>query len=132
MRKLLLSKLEALCRRMTSSMRGCCHRPGVEVAEEVGVCCCVVCCCVDDTGALIGVEDGLGTRLSFGRTMGDVVAGVAGFWMVRLFEEEDERTSAVVDIVYLLVWLIAVVVADLTARVVQGASGESCAVDVSG
>jgi hypothetical protein len=37
-RMLVLSKFVRFCRSMISSMRGCCHRPGVEAAGEG---CCV-------------------------------------------------------------------------------------------
>lgn len=36
-------------------------------------------------------------RFNFGIAIEEVVEGVAGFWTVRLLEEEDERTRAVVD-----------------------------------
>ena len=76
-RTLLLSKFDALCRRITSSMRGCCHRPGVEVADNEGVCCCWG--DIWGVALLISVDTCRGVRLSFGRVIGDVVAGVAGF-----------------------------------------------------
>ena len=41
-RMLFASKLDAFWRLMTSSMRGCCHWPGVERAGE-GCCCCCFC-----------------------------------------------------------------------------------------
>jgi hypothetical protein len=87
-------------------MRGCCHRPGVEVAEEGVGGCCVACCWICDDGVRMGEDTCRGVRLSLGRVMGDVVDGVAGFCTVRLLELDDERTSAVVDIVY---WLSRVV-----------------------
>ena len=108
---LLWSKFVLAWRRMTSSMRGCCHRPGVELAGEG--CWCVV-----------GVRDGepldCGVKLSFGRTLVDVADGEGAFGCAgegtrllvedeertRLLVEEEERTRAVVDMfaVVMLVW----------------------------
>lgn len=93
-RVLLLSKFDLFCRRMTSSMRGCCHLPvGVETAGEA--CCCGV------VFAMISFD--WGVRLSFGRWAVDIADGEGsldcGLGAVRLLLEDEERTRAVVDIV---------------------------------
>ena len=59
MRMLLPSKLVAFWRLRTSSMRGCCHCPGVDGVTAGEGCCC---CCFCSVPAFCGV------RLSFGRT----------------------------------------------------------------
>lgn len=85
---LLLSKLVLFWRWMTSCMRGCCHCPGVDVPAVEG---CGV-------GAWVGFVFVFGVRLSFGRTVVVVDAGVAGLGeAVKPLGVEGERTSAVVD-----------------------------------
>lgn len=86
---------------MTSSMRGCCHRPGVVLPDggcDCG-CCWEDCCGVCDDGGFVGVDTCRGVRLSLGSVIEDVVAGVAGCWTVKLLAEDDDRTRAVFDIV---------------------------------
>ena len=99
-RTLLLSKLVFCCRVMTSSMRGCCHRPGVEVEGE-GWCCCCCCCCGVDAVLAGVVSFDCGVKFKFGRMLVmDVVAGdeVFGCEVERMrLPEEDERTRAVVE-----------------------------------
>ena len=100
MRILLLSKLVRLCRRMISSMRGCCHRPGVDGAGEGGCCCCRCGVDVDDVFGVVFCV--CGVRFSLGKAVVDVNEVEAdlgwGCEVVRLLLEDDDRTRAVVDI----------------------------------
>lgn len=101
-------------------MRGCCHRPGVEGAGEGrcwgvrardrgGVCCALETSCEGGTADVVAGENDLDCE--FGAT--------------RLLEEDEERTSAVVDIVLVLV-PVAVISRSVTSlRLV------CCAVEVS-
>lgn len=106
-RMLLPSKLVVFCRRMTSSMRGCCHWPGVEMAGEG---------CCWGVPAFCGVPGLNGVRFSLGRievtvvVSGEEVLLVWGAgWRdgagVRLLRES-VRVRAVVDML-LLVWSVA-------------------------
>ena len=104
-RMLVLSKLVRFCRSMISSMRGCCHRPGVEAADEG---CCVR---VVVVGVLyVDCDCGVRVWTTFGRVVVEVGEGLSccdGEGMrllpedvrVRVFTVDEERTSAVVDMV---------------------------------
>ena len=119
-RTLLLSKLVLFWRRVTSSMRGCCHRPGVEGAGEGccwgvsaldrgGVCCALETSCEGGTADVVAGENDLDCK--FGAT--------------RLLEEDEERTSAVVDIVLVLVAVAVISCSVPSVKLV------CCAVEVS-
>jgi len=87
-RILLPSKVFACCRRTISSMRGCCHCPGVDTAGD-----CVCCCGVP---GLCGAGWSFcGVKLSLGRTL----LAVDASWDVVDCCEGSERMRDVVDMV---------------------------------
>lgn len=111
---LVLSKLVRFCRSRISSMRGCCHRPGVEAAGDG---CCVG---VLVPGVLaLACESDVGAGVTFERTVVEIAEDFScckGDGM-RLVEEvvrvsvlDGERTSAVDDILYCGFWVAAVAV----------------------
>ena len=109
---LLLSKFVRCWRRITSSMRGCCHRPGVEGAGE-GCCLGVDVCSVGVSfgRVVVGIDDGeagFGCAVEGARVLLEEVERTRPLLKdgerTRLLLEEDERSRAVVVVDMAVFW----------------------------